>query len=117
MKLLASALSPCYLRMGGTDADFLIFKENASSAKSSDLQSHYNNIKVQEARDIHRNNSTHVKQRSYNLDQNGPNIYDFDVGYHLKKDLTNFTMTGKFKLLLEYIVLLMTLFTVFFIQF
>ncbi|KAH3788144.1 heparanase-like isoform X2 [Dreissena polymorpha] len=99
VKLLASALGPCYLRMGGTDADFLIFKEkddSLSSAKPSYLKSQYNNIRVQDAIDIYKNNSTRVKRRSGHLDQNGPNINDFDVGYDYKKDLTNFTMTGQF---------------------
>ena len=116
VQLLASALSPCYLRMGGTDADFLIFKENSSSRtkeQSTDReitfpfrspasnQSLHKDWKLKENRNIKPNtdiNASSVRSKIKYRKPNGTlnNRSKRDVGYYgnEKKDLTNFTMSG-----------------------
>ena len=81
VKTLASALTPCYLRVGGTDADFLIFDDGMGRKRDTDIwNSTYTTSKF--IREV----LSHMYPRSRSR-------FKRDIG--LDRDYTNFTMSGE----------------------
>ncbi|XP_033731055.1 heparanase-like isoform X1 [Pecten maximus] len=79
LQAIAKALSPCYLRMGGNKADFLIFSINETESISPETQ---------EAKHIRGQGAVHQDKPI----QFVPLLKDFE--YEKKKNFTNFTMTA-----------------------
>lgn len=105
---LASALSPCYLRVGGTEADFLIFSNDDTSSDTSTSNEGQTPLKYMKySQSQEALNSSNDKtsrdaiQTLMGFDLENQRIenqrFRRDIGLPLeKKDLTNFTMSGTF---------------------
>lgn len=76
LQTLAKALAPCYLRLGGTSADFLTFDPNGDGTERNDgltdLQA--------------------WQDEEYNFDH----LEDTIINFETKKHFKNFTLTGRF---------------------
>ncbi|XP_052773715.1 heparanase-like isoform X2 [Mya arenaria] len=107
VQLLALALSPCYLRMGGTDADFLSFQPDntnhlygtslSQSSNQNDSQYHKYSSSSILNENMDKNHVTTL--HTQNITRDEPlRRSKRDIGFYgdEKKDLTNFTMSPEF---------------------
>lgn len=107
---MATALFPCYLRIGGTDADFLIFDTNATTSRATIKPGLWDERQQGGQEERKRNSRFLNKSTSLEYQHQTPLLvnHDFvgvdkgqrfrrDIGYpeNIDKDYTNFTMSGK----------------------
>lgn len=110
MQTLATALFPCYLRIGGTDADFLIFDTNATRSRAKIKPGFWGERQQDGLEERKINSSFFNKSTSLEYQHRTPLLVDHDfvgvdkeqrfrrdIGYpeNIDKDYTNFTMSGK----------------------